>query len=68
MIVLGTDAHKRSHTSAAVGAATGEHGNRLGKPRKRLLCGIRLDPITVDYRGFGVVWSPNGPPPLSRQG
>jgi hypothetical protein len=24
MIVLGTDAHKRSHTSAAVGAATGE--------------------------------------------
>ena len=26
---------------------------------------VRLNPITVDYRGFGVVWSPNAPP---RQG
>jgi hypothetical protein len=25
-------------------------------------CGFRVNPITGDYRGFGVVWSPNGPP------
>jgi hypothetical protein len=25
-------------------------------------CGLRLNPITGDYRRFGVYWSPNGPP------
>jgi hypothetical protein len=25
-------------------------------------CGFRLNPITVDYRGFSRYWSPNGPP------
>src|SRR4051794_28021763 len=26
------------------------------------LRGSRVNPITGDYRGFGVYWSPNGPP------
>jgi hypothetical protein len=25
-------------------------------------CGFRVNPITWDYRGFRVYWSPNGPP------
>jgi transposase len=41
MIVLGADTHKRSHTIAAVAAATGE------------LLGERT--IAVDRRGFGVL-------------
>src|SRR4051794_19221680 len=46
MIVLGPDTHKRSHTIAAVAAATGE------------LLGEQTVPVGV--RGFGALWGRAG--------
>ena len=53
MIVLGADAHERSHTIAAVSAATGELvGERTvqvgSKGFAALLVGARLMPVLAD--------------------